>query len=350
MNKGQSYSISFAVVTSDGVCIEPDESKTITCPVGTKITVKTRDISPGCNGGLSYFKYGRVEWAVSFSPDMYVTVENGWHVVSAKAVITTPEATSYVHEYYVNVCGVLPSVDKKDQIYDHAIDFFLQEELDDDTRPYRTHRLKEGVPLVLKSGTQFKVDAMALVNGSEAYVSRFEYNKEQRSMGKCTVADGEHQLVVRGYRRLSKVCGDVMTTERTFTIFGQPKALPVPVEESKEDMEEGLVNVVFRAVDSSDTFPVDPTKGSVEIPENTRFTVCVNEPGYAVSSFDYRGGTYKAKRLDLIATVPELSDTVRQIPITVRVWRASGWDVVVRQFIILSLETAPVRSERRHGR
>jgi hypothetical protein len=259
MNKGQSYSISFAVVTSDGVCIEPDESKTITCPVGTKITVKTRDISPGCNGGLSYFTY---VCPTIYAPDEFAIVRSGLYTLSAKAVITTPEATSYVHEYYVNVCGVLPSVDKKDQIYDHAIDFFLQEELDDDTRPYRTHRLKEGVPLVFKSGTQFKVDAMALVNGSEAYVSRFEYNKEQRSMGKCTVADGEHQLVVRGYRRLSKVCGDVMTTERTFTIFGQPKALPVPVEESKEDMEEGLVNVVFRAVDSSDTFPVDPTPRS----------------------------------------------------------------------------------------
>lgn len=224
MNKGQSYSISFAVVTSDGVCIEPDESKTITCAVGTKITVQTRDISPGCNGGLSYFKYGQLSsWAVSFSPDMYATVENGWHMVSAKAVITTPEATSYVHEYYVNVCGVLLSVDKKDPVYDDAIDFFLQEEVGDDaTHAFRSHRLKEGVPLVLKSGAQFKVYARTLVYGSEAYLSRFEYNKQQRSIGECTVADGQHQLMVHGYRRLATACADVIYTKRAFTIIGQP--------------------------------------------------------------------------------------------------------------------------------
>jgi hypothetical protein len=296
MNKGQSYSISFAVMTSDGACIEPDESKTITCPVGTKITVQTRDISPGCNGGLSYFKYGQLSsWAVSFSPDMYATVENGWHMVSAKAVITTPEATSYIHEYYVNVCGVLSSVDKKDPVYDDAIDFFLQEEPDDDTHPDRTHRLKEGVPLVLKSGTQFKVYARTLVYGSEVYVSRFEYNKQQRSIGECTVADGEHQLTVYGYRRLAAACGDVIYTKRAFTIFGQPPAASLSEEKSTKmtDTKEGSSYNLF--VETCDDDPVCypvGDDGRVEVPAGTRFRFVAtsndDNAKVSVTSWHYR--------------------------------------------------------------
>ncbi len=330
----EGHFIFFDVVTSDGTRVDPDESNTIALHIGVSFSVRLRDMPPGCNGGLAYFTYN----GSMFHPHEYAMVREGRILVFAKAVINTPEAEAYLHEYTMYVQGTPPpQADKKDPVYDDAIDFFLQEDLGDDARPFRTHPLKEEVPLVLKSGTNFRLDARALVNGSEAYVSRFEYNNQQRSMGECTVADGERQLIVYGYRRLSKVCGDVLTSVRTFTIFGQPKALPLPVEESAEDMEEGLVNVIFRAVDSSDalldTFPVDLATGCVEIPENTRFTVCVNEPGYAVSSFIYHGKTYKANS-SLIATVPELSDTVRQTPIAVRVWCASGWSVVNKHFII----------------
>lgn len=287
----EGHFIFFDVVTSDGTRVDPDESNTIMLHFGARFSIRLRDIPPGCNGGLAYFTYN----GTMFHPHEYAMVREGRILVFAKAVINTPEAEAYLHEYTMYVQGMLPPapVDKKDPVHDDAIDFFLQEELDDDARPFPTHRLKEGVPLVLKSGTSFRVDARTLVSGSEAYVSRFEYDKHQRCMGSCTVVDGEHQLVVRGYRRLSKGCGDVIYTERTFTIFGQPpffEEKSTKMADAKGWRNAAYYGFIFRLVTSSGECHILLEEEPVTLPSGTVFQVEVtaSAPQDVASINDYK--------------------------------------------------------------